>query len=430
MFSRLGLGSDVFLLALIAASLFFMCFQIEKKTNIPGPILYLLIGIPLGVNFLDVLNKDVFPSIGFYQTYLLWLMFFGAGFGLNFKTLKESGSKVVKLSTIPVFGEVLIMSLIGYFILNGLLPFNLKFTDTLLIVTLFAMASPANIIPLTSKHLQEGRTGNDDSGKTIIMTSILDNFIPMPFLVVIAAIVAGPSFGWGTEVSVITLKALLSTVFYVVLSFSLGYLLGFILKPLALGVKEKDCNPSYVGYTLLGFIFVFILFLVLATLPLTKDNILFFIVAVATFVGAGLINNDPAGIHQRVGMTALVIFNVIGLPIVFMSISASIDFSILANFSYVSGVLVFVLMSVLVKSVFAFIACRGTGFDSNDMKYIYSAFIPKGKTLTNFALIMAAILGATSDVVAAMSLLAVLGMLFTMPLGIALMSIGGKKWLK
>ena len=84
---------DIILILLISAMAFFSVQFVFKKRKSAPPILYLALRVLLWEGILIYLvfigNNELLPSISLYNTVVMLLMFFAAGFSINIYSIKK-----------------------------------------------------------------------------------------------------------------------------------------------------------------------------------------------------------------------------------------------------------------------------------------------------------------------------------------------------
>lgn len=425
---------SVIIILLISVATYYVGQFILKKTNISPPIIYLVIGIILGGNILNFFTLEKLPSISIYSNVALWLMFIGSGFNSDDKKGKKEGEKksngVLKLATIPVYFEILLITGVAYYAINNLsfLGYSLSFFEVLAITSLFAMASPANIIPITTEHITAGRLGRNNTAKNIILSSVMDNFTPMPIMLIALILALSPTLGFNVNPIII----LLGTIVLIIISIAFSKLTGIIYVKLLdpYGKKVADGKGSITVYTILFFGLFTIVLLGLMQVPGLSALLGMVAIVMAVTTGGTFKAKEKNGLAEKMRLKLVKGFSILGMPIIFISVGSNINLDVLSNISVLLFFVVFVVVSIILKSIGTKLAMTDSGYSSNDRKYAMVAFVPKGITLVNFSIIVATMLGGKeSDLTDIMVTLAAISIIITIPLGVTLMSGKGKKWL-
>lgn len=425
---------DILLLFVISLATFFIANFIKGKLKIAPPIIYLALGVIFGVelgvfNFFG--NVELLPNLNVYNSNMLLLMFFGAGFSTDIKMLKNSGKLASKLFTIPVCIEAVTVAFL-IFALTSLLPvlgFKLTFFESLLITSLFAMSSPANIIPISSSLGAQGYGVKNAVPSTVTIASIGDNFAPFPLVLIAMLFSIVPKLDGLSLSPLMSILALVGLTIGIVLIGCIGILLGIIvsklLNPFAKIISQSKNNKVYyVLYAVAAFVLVCLA--INLSGPLKSLGIL-----IAATAGGAIKANDKYGIAGSVGMSVSAIFAICGMPIVFMYVGSLIKLQTLFNPATLLFSLIITAVAIIVKGATVFALLRNTNYTKGEKLFAASACVPKGVTLVNFTILLLPILSSVNMmyVIDFAIMLAAVSVLITIPLGVTMLSSAKDKWL-
>ncbi len=198
-----------------------------KKINIPSLVGYLLFGIISSVletyysstsfHFLD-------PNISSISTYIrkiaLIIILVKAGLSLNVSDLKKVGRPAILMSFIPAVSE---MSVIG--LVAPLLFPNLTYIESFLLGSVLGAVSPAVVIPMMGKLLDENIGVKKGIPQLIIAASSIDDIVMIVFFQAFLTIEKGESISFITFLNIP-----ISIISGICIGLLLGLLISFIYK--------------------------------------------------------------------------------------------------------------------------------------------------------------------------------------------------------
>lgn len=435
-------GFDTIMLVIISAIMFIPAQFLSRKFKIAPPIFYLIIGVLFGVGGLAHLsnsfyilgNVNYFPHSSSYNTFALYLMFMGAGFSISLKKnkgkKKQKGS-VSKLSTVPVYFEAITLFVFLNVLFYAVPSINmgLNIYEIALICAIISMASPANVIPITSSHIQEGRTGRNNIANDMILASVLDNSTPMPYLLPIMIVVLGSALNISLNPVLLVILALMAMGVFLIIGAVAGFVAGKLFLPLA--EKYENNNKKLIFVALAMYVVLVICIATLSQINAVKSMMGLFGIFVAMISGAGINTLANQQTAQKIRLQLNKLFAIFGTPIVFISVGSQINLTVFKDFKLIMLILCIIAFSVILKSLATkYVLKKDDGYLQGDINYAISCFIPKGITLVNFSVVLKPMLSNTnSNLIPTMILIASITILITIPLGVTLMSTKGKAWL-
>lgn len=368
---------DIFILIILSALSMIVCTKICKLIKVPAVILYMLIGILIGSYALDV--AKFLPHIGIYSTLAIVVLFLISGYGLNVEGIKKSGKKTFGLSSLPAIGEGLIVGILAFIVLSIIPVFDvtavnsINFSAVIAVMLIFAMSSPAIIIPFNMQGKQRGINASIFDELTV--ASVVDNFIPIPIALLflnIAYAVAG-----GTEIKIIAI--LLQTVGIIIAIIVTFIVCLFIGKLVSIAVK-KITNIWIVSFM--------ILFITIS---------LFFI---SGPIGAslGIIIGFGIGMGYNVATPQEIKFSVLGatqkiyglgmMPIVFIYVGTQIQIDQLFRVSTILAFTIITILGIFVKGLIGKKFLQKFGSSQEECDYAAYGFAAKGIILINISLVI------------------------------------------
>lgn len=437
----------LFLLSII---LFYIAKFISKKTKIPSVMIYLFLGIIFGVGGLAHFNSSFYifglgnnflnEGVSKYNSIVVLLLFFEAGYSIDLKPFTKEGRKnipddgstkdVLKLSIIPAYFEIFVMCILGYFIYNFFPGTNIKLSivEVGIVAGVFALNSSSVIIPACMKYISAGKMGSKNLAKTLIISSISDNFTPMPLILIFVMMLIGGSIGISINPFVIIPVTIILIIAIIFISLFFGKLITYIFNFVGIKVVQNKLNISV--YAILLFIMMLLFVTLLKQInPLVDGIVSLFGIVIAAFIGTGVNFFEKNNLGSKLGSQTAKFFTIFGMPIMFFSVGSSIEVTQFSKVVYVLMFIVITLLSIVTKSVAELYILRN-GYNLGDKKFAVSTLIAKGVTLINFSVILVPILGPNEPLIKIMTALAAVSLTLTLPVAIVLMNSKGENWLQ
>ncbi len=156
--------AELLILALLADGLF-------RRLGVPGLIGMLLVGVLLGRSGLGLLDPRLLALSGDLRQMALVVILLRVGFGLNLRTLRQVGGRVLLLAWIPATCEALVLTLVA----QPLLGLNLL--EAALLGTVIAAVSPAVVVPLMLRLIEEKRGTARAIPQMVMAAASLDDIL-------------------------------------------------------------------------------------------------------------------------------------------------------------------------------------------------------------------------------------------------------------
>ena len=420
---------NMLLIAPAGLCMFFIVRYFSRLTKLEPALLYLLAGAVIRM-LLHHFHKgeltDVFPAMEKYNSMALMFMFFTAGFAVNVKQLKKSGKTTAKLIVLPGYAETAIMSVVIYFVLRYIpvQGISLSYAEALIIAGIFAVSSAANIIPLCTGIIQRGHTGKNNIPGTMITVSVVDGFITVPVVFVAVMLLLAENTGREMNLLTVTVMTVL-TLACIVLAIVLGLLLGRIHLLLSRGVFRKlsvKGQSTFADYSLIFFAFFMALLLGLLVHEVhsIREAVSVFGILIMWGIGLALKNYDQTGASEIVKRKGPGIFQMLGMPVIFVYVGSVIDTERLLDPELLLILAGITFLAVVVKGAMGRFVLRGDMYTEGERRFVSRCFIPKGVSLINFTVLFSEILGNNQELISFMSMVAAAGILITMTWGIPL----------
>lgn len=430
---------EIILIATFSIICFFIINKISKYVKLEKQILFLILGIIIGL----ILKKtgyeslnNVFPKISQYNMTALMFMFFCAGFTINVGLLKKSGSLTAKMFSIPTYFETIIMSVFIFSIIKFIpsVGYKLGFLEALIIAAIFSTSSPANIIPICSSMISEGYTDKNNIPSTIILASIVDGFVTFP--VVFASIFILVMQNSGADISLKKiLIIILGSIFAIAIALILGIIIGRLIVTIASFPFKKlsvDKQAKYKNYLviLLAFALSIGITALLKNIDSLKTAISIFGILIMCGIGASINYFDKTGVNDIIRNDGNKLFALFGMPVIFAYVGSGIDLHSLFNIKQLLFFATITFVAVYLKGLAAKFVLRDKKYTKGERKFASLCYIPKGMSLINFTVLFGVILSKDSPFIIFTTMLGTISVILTMSIGLPLISRSKGKHLK
>ena len=154
--------AELLILGLLADGLF-------RRLGVPGLIGMLAVGLLLGQSGLGLLDPRLLALSGDLRQMALVVILLRVGFGLNLKTLQQVGKRVLLLAWIPATLEGFTISLVAQPLLG------LSWLEAGLLGSVIAAVSPAVVVPLMLRLIEERRGTNKAIPQMVMAAASLDD---------------------------------------------------------------------------------------------------------------------------------------------------------------------------------------------------------------------------------------------------------------
>jgi solute carrier family 9B (sodium/hydrogen exchanger), member 1/2 len=154
--------AELLILGLLADGLF-------RRLGVPGLIGMLAVGLLLGQSGLGLIDPRLLALSGDLRQMALVVILLRVGFGLNLKTLQQVGKRVLLLAWIPATLEGFTISLVAQPLLG------LSWLEAGLLGSVIAAVSPAVVVPLMLRLIEERRGTNKAIPQMVMAAASLDD---------------------------------------------------------------------------------------------------------------------------------------------------------------------------------------------------------------------------------------------------------------
>ncbi|MCH3909529.1 MAG: cation:proton antiporter [Bacilli bacterium] len=192
-------------------------YALCKLIHLPSLVAYLLWGMLLG--YLGLIDKNIEAISSDIRKIALVIILLKAGLSLNVEDLKKVGRPAILMSFLPATVEMVTVGLLGPVF------FSLTYTESFLLGSVLGAVSPAVVVPMMSKLMDE-RVGTKKGIPALITAgSSIDDIIMIVFYGVFMSIESSGSFSW---VSFLNIPS--SIVSGILVGLLLGYLFSLLFK--------------------------------------------------------------------------------------------------------------------------------------------------------------------------------------------------------
>ncbi len=377
--------ANLLIIVVIGVISFFICRPISKATKIPLVLFLIFIGVILGPYVLKLYSVDapISKTLSVLSTFSVIMLFLVSGLGLNVQAIVSSGKKTLGLSFFPVIIEGFIMGIVTYliFLILPIEIFKFSLFGFLMIMAVFAMSSPAIIIPLTLKAKAEGK--KDPIYDEMTIASVLDNFIPLPLVIlylnITVAVAAGSSVNVGDTLEKVIL-AIVSAFF----AYFIGHVVGLII---SFFNKINTIPPIVIG--------IILMIATVLTVMLTGKLGVSYGILIGFGVGLGYnIHSQKAKeLEQKVSQKSSLIYTILFMPLIFIYVGTQMQLELLTIMTVISLAFVTVL-AVVIKGKVSSFYLKKMGSTEDERKLSGTLFAAKGVILINISLVLSGTLKA------------------------------------
>lgn len=406
----------IYILLMIIAFISVKIFDpLAAKTRVPLVVFLIFLGIlfgPFGIydffGQLDMYNQNM-SELSILSSNAIIILFLVSGLGLNIEAIKKSGKKTIGLSVVPVYIEGLIMGFITYliFLLLPIPEFKFGLVNFMMVMSVFAMASPAIIIPINLTAKSTGMKQSIFDEMTI--ASVLDNFTPFPIM--LAYLIVGLAIANGNSASFTMLisKLLIATI-SIVIAYAVGYLVGcisaYISKPLN---YHKYIVPI-----------IMIMLSIIVVILIGPIGAMFGIIT-GFGVGVGFNVKCPPGSEKmQINIKSNELYKYLLMPLVFIYVGTKIRIDMLLNPILILALVVVTVLSVCIKAFISKKYLMKRGSTEDEAKLSGKLFAAKGIILINISLVIGAAYQSAGldQVIQFMYILAAVATLISVPYSI------------
>lgn len=380
-------------LGLLANALF-------KKIKLPGLLGMILVGILLGPYGLNIISEDMMMVSADFRKIALIVILLRAGFGISKEDLNKVGIKAIKLSTIPVVFEGLLIAFISMKL------FGFSFSQGGILGFIIAAVSPAVIVPSMLEFIDRG-LGREKAIPTMILAGAsVDDVVAITIFSTFLGIYGGSNINIGIKILSIPVSILLGIL--------LGGILGIVLIKVFQKYHIRDTKK--------------VLYIIGAGILLTGLEDLFKSkVEIAGLLGVMTIGFIILQIMPKLGKRISVKLNKIWVfaeILLFVLVGAQVNVGLAIDAGGKGILLIF--LGLIARSIGVFISLFGSNLNKKEKIFCILAYIPKATVQAAIGAIPLSLGVESGDLILS---LAVLSIVITAPIGAILIHLTGEKLL-
>lgn len=331
--------------------------RLAKLVRIPALVFYLLFGMLLC--FIDskvsspsfrILDDGLMGISSYIKKIALIIILLKAGLSLDMKDLRKVGRPAILMSFLPATVEMVAVGLLAP------LFFNLSYMESFLLGSVLGAVSPAVVIPMMSKLLEEKYGTKEGIPQLIIAGSSIDD------IVMIVCYQSFLTLEKGGSISAMTfLNIPISIVSGIAVGVLFGFLLSLLLKKVNIGVVwsfilllSLSCGLTYLEEVVsLYFGFSSLLSIITLALVLHKRN-------------PEQASNLKSAANQVWTLAEVFLFVLVGSSI-------QVDYAL----RYFLPAFLLLLCSLLCRSIAVSSCLIRTNFDLKERSFVILSYLPK-----------------------------------------------------
>ncbi|ONI42274.1 potassium transporter [Candidatus Epulonipiscium fishelsonii] len=368
---------------------------IVSKARLPNLLGYLIVGIIIGpnaLNLIDVSVTDISPKL---RTMILIIILIRAGLGINKKEILKVGKPAILLSFVPGVCEGLTIAFLSTIFLD------FTFVQGGILGFILAAVSPAVVVPSMLKFMEKGKGGSITT--LILAGASIDDVVAITIFSSFLGMYGGAGFNIGS---------ILSIPIGIILGALIGAILGIVIVKIMIMLKLDNMQAVFF---ILGSAFLLNEF---------GDFIKSYI-EIATLLG---IMAMAFIISSKKNTTAIraTLGNIwkMGEIFLFVLVGAEVNVPVAINAGIV-GVLI-ICIGLIFRSIGVYFSVISTKLTRQEKIFCMIAYTPKATVQAAIGGIPLSMDVAGGEIILA---IAVLSILITAPCGAVAIDIAGKKYL-
>ncbi|QHI70373.1 cation:proton antiporter domain-containing protein [Tichowtungia aerotolerans] len=391
--------AELILIGLLADWLF-------RKCRLPGLIGLLLLGIVAGPCVLNVLAPDFRAISKDLRLMALIVILLRAGFELSRDALEKAGWRTIALSCVPGIFEGVTITLLG----PRFLP--LTTLEAAMLGFIIAAVSPAVVVPLMIRFIEEKRGAQKAIPTMVLAAASLDDVVAITIFTVLLGLYGGESVRIGSALGGIPVSILLGI--------GAGLLTGWIL----LKLFEKF-NPRATKRTL---IVVGVSILLVRVQQLLDGHIPFAALLAVMALGFLILEKREHMAHELSSKLGKIW--VFASILLFTLVGAQVDISVAVQ-AGLAG-LALIVCGVMMRSAGVLLCLAGSSLTTGERLFVTVAYWPKATVQAAIGAVPLGLMSqlgrnqAPGEIILAV---AVMSILFTAPIGAAVTSWAGHRFL-
>ncbi|NLM00681.1 MAG: cation:proton antiporter [Treponema sp.] len=334
--------------------------KILRKIKFPNVTGYLIAGILIGHNVLNLVPKNIVTELNIVSEVALGFIAYSIGSSFRFSNLKQQGKGTVVIAFMEALMAMLLVFLVLFFVLKTDLPF------ALMISSIACATAPAATLMVIRQYNAKGPLVD-----TLLPVVALDDMVSIIAFGVAASISKALISGTGTNI-----QAMLLVPFWeITLAFLLGISLGLLL---TLFLKFTKSEGNYLN------IIIAVIFIGIAIAIYFKISPLLLCMALGAFIANALPN--PAKAFNIVDPITTPIF------VIFFTISgAALDLGSLVHVGVIG--VTYLVVRAIGKWIGTYISCKMFNKPKTVTRYLGIALMPQAGVALGLSLMAANLIG-------------------------------------
>lgn len=369
--------------------------ETAKKIKLPTLVGYLIAGILLGPNVLNILDGSLLDISGGIRNSALIIILIRAGLSLNLKDLKKVGRPALLLSFIPAIFEIT-----GY-ALFGTLLFNVNIIEALVIGSILSAVSPAVVVPRMVDLIEKRYGTKKGIPQMILAAASLDDVFVIVLFTTFLGLLQEENVAYLDFVNV---------PLSIVLGIIGGAIVGFLLARVFNAMKQRKQAFSTIVQAVLVLSFGFILY--------NLEEVLSYIIAFSGLIAVmsmGVALMSVLDSKEIEGVKLSQVFHDLWVPAQIL-LFALVGVAVNIQYTLDAGLyaLLIIFLALIFRTIGVYLSLLGTSLNGREKMFVIFSYLPK-------ATVQAAIGGVPLALGLAVGPLAlsisVVGILVTAPLG-------------
>ena len=369
--------------------------ETAKKIKLPTLVGYLIAGILLGPNVLNILDGSLLDISGGIRNSALIIILIRAGLSLNLKDLKRVGRPALLLSFIPAIFEIT-----GYALLGTLL-FNVNIIEALVIGSILSAVSPAVVVPRMVDLIEKRYGTKKGIPQMILAAASLDDVFVIVLFTTFLGLLQEENVAYLDFVNV---------PLSIVLGIIGGAIVGFLLARVFNAMKQKKQSFSTIVQAVLVLSFGFILY--------NLEEVLSHVIAFSGLIAVmsmGVALMSVLDSKEIEGVKLSQVFHALWVPAQIL-LFALVGVAVNIQYTLDAGLyaLLIIFLALIFRTIGVYLSLLGTSLNGREKMFVIFSYLPK-------ATVQAAIGGVPLALGLAVGPLAlsisVVGILVTAPLG-------------
>lgn len=386
--------------ALITLLGFFFNYLFERM-RLPGLVGMLLVGVVCGPYVLDIISQELLEVSSDFRMVALIVILLRAGLELRKDTLNRVGKTALVMSSVPALFEGVAITLMAPWLLG------LSYLESAILGTIIAAVSPAVVVPLMIKFIDQ-RRGAKKGIPTLLLSASSVNDV---FVIVIFTILLGMYTGSGGEGLWKLAEIPESIIFGIIAGAIIGYLICRLF-------ERYNFRATKMAIAL-----------VCVSIILTwLEDELKTILAMSSLLGVmtiGFIILENSEIRARKISQKFSKVWILAEILLFVLVGAQVNIQVAWDAGLAGSVLV--IAGLIARSAGTYLSVLGAGLNLKEKLFCVISYIPKATVQAAIGAVPLEMGVAGGEIILSV---AVVSIILTAPLGAIGISLAGERWLK